>query len=650
MGALGVLAASNERRISGGDVGAPLRGAMWALLAALALLLPGLLLLRPLLRADLAFAARALRARGRFGGRGSARARSLPARFLRAAEAGPARPFLRAAGGTLSYGRGARSVARVANALRGLRLGPARGGALGPGVAVGLLAGNEPRFVWGWLGLAALGARPAFLGSALRPAALRNCLRECGARALLVADDLFASVEPILPALQQEDDIVVWVLGSGPYPPGVVALQERLDAASEELEPEDVWQPEDMNETCLYIFTSGTTGLPKAARVSHLKSLLCLSFYELVGACSRDVVYLALPLHHMAGSLLGIAGCIGIGATCVLKEKFSASQFWDECRAEGVTVFQYIGELCRYLLNQPQRPGDRSHGVRLAVGSGLSAGVWRRFLQRFGPMRVVETYGQSEGNVSLFNYTGTPGAVGRGSFIYKLVSPFEIVRYDVATGAPVRDASGRCIRVGPGEPGLLIAPVTPRTPFLGYAGGRELSEQKLLRGVFAEGDSYFSTGDLMEQDEEQFVRFRDRTGDTFRWKGENVATTEVAEALLAHEALQEATVYGVTVPGQEGRAGMAALVLSPGCSLDGAALFRHVERLLPPYAWPRFLRLQERLEMTDTFKQQKVRLAQEGFDPTSIPDPLFLLDQSSKAYVPLGPAQWEGVLDGSIRI
>ncbi|OWK51980.1 Long-chain fatty acid transport protein 3 [Lonchura striata] len=427
-----------------------------------------------------------------------------------------------------------------------------------------------------------------------------------------------------------------------------------------------------MNDTCLYIFTSGTTGLPKAARVSHLKSIMCLGFYELVGASSRDVVYLALPLYHMAGSLLGIVGCLGIGATCVLKEKFSASHFWDECRAEGVTVFQYIGELCRYLVNQPQvragggaggdpgvapeltvapqRPGERQHGLRLAVGSGLRPDVWRSFQRRFGPVRIVETYGMSEGNVSLFNYTGTPGAVGRCSFIYKLFSPFEVVRYDVAAGAPERDEAGRCIRARTGETGLLIAPVTRRTPFLGYAGSRELSEQKLLRGVFAEGDEFFNTGDLVEQDEQQFVRFRDRTGDTFRWKGENVATTEVAEALLAHESLQEATVYGVTVPGHEGRAGMAALVLRPGRSLDGPGLYRHLEQRLPPYARPRFLRLQERLDVTETFKQRKVRLARDGCDPARVPVPLLLLDEAARAFVPLDRERWRRLRDGRLRL
>uniref|UniRef100_A0A452GFI6 Long-chain-fatty-acid--CoA ligase n=1 Tax=Gopherus agassizii TaxID=38772 RepID=A0A452GFI6_9SAUR len=405
-------------------------------------------------------------------------------------------------------------VRRVANALRAWR-GP--GGPLRPGQTVALLVGNEPGFVWAWLGLAMLGAVPAFLGTALRRGALLHCLRGCGARALLVARDLYEAVEPLLPTLQ-ELGIVVWVLGQGPCPPGVTSLQELMEEASEEPVPSDLSTPKDMMDTCLYIFTSGTTGLPKAARISHLKCIMCLGFYRLVGASSKDVIYVALPLYHMSGSLLGIVGCIGIGATCVLKRKFSASQFWGDCQHYGVTVFQYIGELCRYLVNQPKGEGQREHGLRLAVGSGLRPDVWREFLRRFGNVRIVETYGMTEGNVTFFNYTSTLGAVGRGSFLYRLFCPFELVRYDVLQGAPVRDAAGWCQRVGPGETGLLIAPVTPKNPFLGYAGGRELSEHKLLRGVFAEGDAYFNTGDLMAQDAADFVYFRDRTGDTYRYQ------------------------------------------------------------------------------------------------------------------------------------
>uniref|UniRef100_A0A8C2TSY8 long-chain-fatty-acid--CoA ligase n=1 Tax=Coturnix japonica TaxID=93934 RepID=A0A8C2TSY8_COTJA len=440
---------------------------------------------------------------------------------------------------------------------------------LRPRVTVGLLAGNGPAFVCGWMALMAIGARPALLGTELRPAALRHCVKVCGARAVL----LFGALEPIVAELR-ESGVSVWVIPGvipgpvpGRYPNGAEPLNDASEPDPKELmEDGDVWRPSDMGETALYIFTSGTTGLPKAARVSHLKALLCCGFYQLLGAHRRDVLYVALPLHHTAGALLGIAGCVGIG-------------------------------------------GGGTGGI-------ADGGYWG---------------GGADPTPQLF-------------------SPFEIVRFDVAQGAPVRDEKGRCIRVRPGEPGLLVAPVTPRTPFLGYVGSRAQSEQKLLRDVFVEGDTFFSTGDLMEEDELGFVRFCDRTGDTFRWKGENVSTTEVAEALLTHAALQEAAVYGVTVPGHEGRAGMAAVVLRPGWELDGAELFQHVAAVLPPYAWPRFIRLQERLEVTPTFKQLKSLLAQDGFDPTRVPVPLLLLDVAAAAYVPMGREQWDGVVTGRIRI
>uniref|UniRef100_A0ACB8G7H1 Uncharacterized protein n=2 Tax=Sphaerodactylus townsendi TaxID=933632 RepID=A0ACB8G7H1_9SAUR len=381
-----------------------------------------------------------------------------------------------------------------------------------------------------------------------------------------------------------------------------------------------------------------------------MKCILCLKFYHLVGGTSSDVIYVALPLYHLAGALLGIVGTFGLGATCVLKKKFSARQFWPDCRLYGVTVFQYIGELCRYLVNQPQTPEDRDHSLRMAVGSGLRADVWREFLRRFGDMRIMETYGMTEGSVTFFNFTGTVGAVGRASWLYKRLFPFELLRYDVLQSTPLRDKAGRCQRVETGEPGLLVAPVTPMTPFLGYAGGQELTEAKLLHNVFADGDTYFNTGDLMLQDSNAFIYFWDRTGDTFRWKGENVATTEVGEILGALESLQDVTVYGVTVPGHEGRAGMATVVLRPGREFDGAEVYKHAVELLPPYARPRFLRIQDHLEMTETFKQKKVRLTAEGFDPTRITEPLYFLDEGAKMYVPLTQPVWEGIAAGDIRL
>ncbi|KAB0396320.1 hypothetical protein E2I00_015555, partial [Balaenoptera physalus] len=394
----------------------------------------------------------------------------------------------------------------------------------------------------------------------------------------------------------------LWAAGSETHPAGITDFLVEASAEADGPVPGYLSAPQNIMDTCLYIFTSGTTGLPKAARISHLKVLQCQGFYQLCGAHQEDVIYLALPLYHMSGSLLGIVGCLGIGATVVLKSKFSAGQFWEDCQQHGVTVFQYIGELCRYLVNQPPNKAEHGHKVRLVVGSGLRPDTWERFVRRFGPLQVLETYGLTEGNVATFNYTGQRGAVGRASWLYKSV---------VGGGPPLTPVTL------PGEPGLLVAPVNQQSPFLGYAGGPELARGKLLKDVFQPGDVFFNTGDLLVCDDQGFLRFHDRTGDTFRWKGENVATTEVAEALEALDFLQEVNVYGVTVPGHEGRAGMAALVLRPPHSLDLVQLYVHVSENLPPYARPRFLRLQESLATTETFKQQKVRMAKEGFDPSA---------------------------------
>uniref|UniRef100_A0A8C3I273 long-chain-fatty-acid--CoA ligase n=1 Tax=Chrysemys picta bellii TaxID=8478 RepID=A0A8C3I273_CHRPI len=282
------------------------------------------------------------------------------------------------------------------------------------------------------------------------------------------------------------------------------------------------------------------------------------------------------------------------GATCVLRPKFSVSQFWDDCRRYHVSVIQYVGEVMRYLCNAPKRENEREHKVRLAVGNGLRVEVWKEFLQRFGPICICEFYGATEGNTGFVNYTGKIGAVGRANFIYKMLAPFELIRYNVEQDEPVRDERGCCIRVPTGEAGLLVVKITKNTPFNGYAGDRQKSEKKILRNVMKKGDLYFNSGDLLMMDHEGFIYFQDRVGDTFRWKGENVATTEVETTLVAVQFIQEVNVYGVPVPGHEGKIGMAAIRLKEGMDFDGEKLYTHAKDFLPNYAIPRFVRLQVR--------------------------------------------------------
>ncbi|NWW51464.1 S27A2 synthetase, partial [Pedionomus torquatus] len=357
-----------------------------------------------------------------------------------------------------------------------------------------------------------------------------------------------------------------------------------------------------------------------------MKLMMVANLGRLCGLRPDDVIYTTLPLYHSAGLLIGVGGCFEVGATCVLRAKFSASQFWDDCRRYNVTVIQYVGELMRYLCNTPKRPNDQEHRVRMALGNGLRAEVWKEFLQRFGPISIWEFYGATEGNAGFINYTGKIGAVGRANVFLKTFAPFELIKYNVEEDQPVRDERGLCIRVGPGETGLLVIKITTNTPFHGYAGDSQKTEKKVLRDVLVKGDAFFNSGDLLMIDHERFVYFQDRVGDTFRWKGENVATTEVEATLAMVDFIQEGNGYGVAVPGCEGRCGMAAIRLKDGATFQGQDLYAFTGDTLPAYAAPRFVRIQDALEITGTFKQCKGNLVKEGFDPSVIKDPLFFRD------------------------
>ncbi|XP_070810096.1 long-chain fatty acid transport protein 2-like [Pituophis catenifer annectens] len=502
---------------------------------------------------------------------------------------------------------------------------------------------NIPAYISVWIGLSKIGCTMACVNYNIRLKSLIHVLKSCKAKVLLSTPDLKDAIEDILPTLNDEG-IRVFYLSEDSPTEGVEPLLKRIKLSSAESVPFSFRAKVTPKSVCLYIFTSGTTGLPKAAVISQKKAITAAHLFRLSSIHNKDVVYSPLPLYHSAG-FLGLMGTIDLGATHVLRSKFSVSHYWDDCRRYHVTVIQYVGEMMRYLCNAPKRDNDRDHRVRMAIGNGMRIEVWKEFLNRFGPIKIFEVYGATEGIAGFMNYAGKVGAVGRTNFIYKKFLNYEFLQYDVDADQPVRDEKGLCIRVPTGQAGLLVMKISKTVPFEGYAGDHGNTEKKILRNVLKKGDSYFNTGDLLREDQEGFIYFHDRVGDTFRWKGENVATTEVEMTLAVLDIIEEVNVYGVPVPGHEGKIGMAAIRLKDGCPFDGKKLFMHTKDYLPSYAIPHFIRIQEKLEITGTFKQCKAQLVRDGFNPATISDPLFFLDHLEKNYTPMTEEIYNSILE-----
>ncbi|XP_068131709.1 long-chain fatty acid transport protein 2-like [Hyperolius riggenbachi] len=517
------------------------------------------------------------------------------------------------------------------------------------GDCVAIFSFNQPAYVWIWLALAKLGCPMSCLNFNIRDKALLQCFLPCEAKVLIAAAELKPYVEEVLPRLL-EQGIMVFYLSREALSDGTHSLLDKMDAASEEPVPQSFRSDISPESPALYIYTSGTTGLPKAAIISQRRVFTGASVIMLCGLTSKDVLYIPIPLYHSAGLIVGLRGCIQRGATCVLKNKFSVSQFWDDCRKYKVTAFQYIGEIVRYLCNTQKKDNDKDHCIRFAMGNGLRADVWRDFTQRFGKIEFYELYGATEGNAFFCNYSQKEGAIGRHNMFMKLVLPYEVVKYDKETFEPLRDSKGRCIRTATGEPGLVIGKIIKSNPFRGYAKNPTLTEKKIIRNAMVKGDMYFNSGDLVKSDKEGFVYFVDRTGDTFRWKGENVATTEVEDVLLTVDFIELCNVYGVSVPYHEGRIGMASITLKENRSFDGKKLYGILLDYLPNYARPRFVRIKDSMEITGTYKHIKWHLMNDGFNPLTIKDHLYFLDEDVKSYVPMDQNIYNAILEKKIKL
>ncbi len=507
----------------------------------------------------------------------------------------------------------------------------ARNAGVRRGDAVALLMENRPDYVICWLGLLKVGAVAALINTNLRGAALAHSIAIAEVRHAIVGEELAQAYLEALPQIDSRPS--GWIAG------GALQGMENLDAALASVctsAADRAWRE---GVTCkdkaFYIYTSGTTGLPKASNFTHLRMLYMMhGFAGGLNAKARDRMYNVLPLYHSAGGVCALGPALLTGGSVIIKRKFSAHEFWDDVHRYEATLFQYIGELCRYLLNAPSAKFEHDHKIRAITGNGLRPEIWKNFQERFAIPKIVEFYGATEGNVSMLNYDGKIGAVGRVPSYMRAIMTTRIVKFDIEHETPVRGTAGFCIECAADEAGEVIGRISdePGKTFDGYSKQSD-TQKKVLHDVFENGDSWFRTGDLMRRDGQGYFYFVDRIGDTFRWKGENVATSEVSEALGVVAGVKETNVYGVTVPGMDGRAGMAALVSGPG--FDVAKLADALAGNLPIYARPVFVRLLPEIEITGTFKQRKVDLVKDGFDPSMIRDPLYWLNHATGRYEPL---------------
>ncbi len=489
------------------------------------------------------------------------------------------------------------------------------------GTVVALLMQNQPDYIAIWLGLTQAGCVVALLNTNLATNALGHCITTAAATHVIVAASLAERAGET--AAQLGPNLRWWSHGGGPWP--------RMDLAAFSLAGSAGPHRPAPSGQALLIYTSGTTGLPKATHVSHGRVLDWSGWFAgMMDATAVDRLYDCLPLYHSTGGVVAVGAMLVAGGSVVLRERFSASRFWADVDETGCTIFQYIGELCRYLLQSAPQPAETRHRLRLCCGNGLSGAIWPDFQERFHIPRILEFYAATEGSLSLYNCEGKPGAVGRIPAFLAHRFALALIQYDADSGEPLRDAAGRCIRSGENEPGEAIA-------LLGERGGRrfegytdpDASARKLLHDVFEAGDRWFRSGDLMRQDAAGFYYFTDRLGETYRWKGENVATTEVASVVLTCPGVTDAAVYGVSVPGAEGKAGMAAIVVEQRFELP--VLHAHLQAHLPGYARPLFIRRCASLDTTGTFKLNKTALAREGYAASS--DPVWVDDKAAGAYV-----------------
>lgn len=519
-----------------------------------------------------------------------------------------------------------------------------------PGQEVALFMESRPEFVAIWLGLAKAGIVSALINTNQRMDTLIHSITVVNCRALIFGSELSEHVDDIHEKLKDcSSTLELFHYGDSDLCKKAQAKSLKPILADSSASDPATLKSGNFTDRLFYIYTSGTTGLPKAAIIKHsrymfvgagLKNILCLN---------NEIIYTSIPLYHLAGGIMGTSQCLIFNSSMVIKRRFSASQFWNDCIKYNATCAQYIGELCRYLLSQKPSELDKKHNLRLMFGNGLRPQIWREFVDRFKVKQIGEFYGSTEGNANIVNFDNMPGACGFVSRILPIVYPVTLIKCDPLTGVPERDSRGVCLRCGPGETGEFVGKIIegdPTRSFDGYANA-EATKKKIVRDVFWKGDMAFSSGDLLEMDEYGYVYFKDRTGDTYRWKGENVSTMEVEGIVSEILSQQDCVVYGVEVPNCEGKAGMLSVALK---DIDFSKFVRDMKAKLAPFAIPVFVRIVDQIEATGTFKLPKVELQRQGYNINKLNDPIYVVDLKKNDCNRLTKELYDKLMSGELKL
>lgn len=515
------------------------------------------------------------------------------------------------------------------------------------GDVIAVMVENRPELVATVLGLAKIGVISALVNTSQCSKVLSHSINLVKPFAIVIGEEVQQAVLDVQDDLELANDKFFWFADdesktTSPKPFTDLAKAIQSCQKSNPSTTNDVTGKDGL----FYIYTSGTTGLPKAVTFKNSRWMLAYGTYGHVLDLNKDdVMYATLPLYHATGMVVCWCGVIAGASTLAIRRKFSKSNFWKDVEKFDASAIGYVGELCRYLLDCEPTPEERNHRVRKMIGNGMRSNIWHEFKERFNIDEVLELYASSEGNVGFSNIFNFENTVGFSP------TPYAIIAFDKERNEPIRDADGFCQKVKKGETGLLIGKITSRSPFDGYT-DPEKNKSVIMENVLKSGDKYFNTGDLVRDIGFRHAQFVDRLGDTFRWKGENVSTTQVENIVSDYEKISEAVVYGVEIPNTNGRAGMAAITLQDGQSVseqDLSSMADQFKTELPAYAVPVFLRIQKQIETTGTFKYSKTKLKEEAFDPEKCKEQIFVLLPGESAYSEVDADVFQKINQGEYR-